>query len=130
MISVQRIVQIDETTLFETVLPIHHKRMVEYMRSSTKLPTNNKLYEVMDFIKDVTGISFSTVQMTDIMALYPMVRSTVAAFGCQDTQDREFVLGMLADFFLGTTWPTFGDEVDIDAFLSRLTKSAKAMGYA
>lgn len=56
-----------------------------------------------------------------ILALYPYARISLIEGG-MDTQARESLASALSHFLLGCEWPTYGDNVNIEAFTLLLQK--------
>ncbi|HCF3018596.1 TPA: hypothetical protein NIB55_005866 [Pseudomonas aeruginosa] len=61
-----------------------------------------------------------------MLSLYPRTRISLAVDGEAD-DELSFAA---AHFFLGTSWPTFGDKVDVTAFVNVLQQQALLMNYS
>lgn len=46
-----------------------------------------------------------------------------------DTQDRGMLLDIISRHFMGFGWPTYGDDVDVEAFSVKLTEAVKAANW-
>lgn len=76
-----------------------------------------------------TDVSISPDQAKAILSLYPQARIKVAMYGIGDTDVREALSFAIAHFFLGCSWPTYGDEVDLESFIATMRKQASLMGF-
>jgi len=56
-----------------------------------------------------------------------MMKAVMFAVDGEADDELSFVA---AHFFLGTSWPTFGDKVDVTAFVNVLQQQALLMGYS
>lgn len=94
-------------------------------------PTPENYAAVAQHWLETTDIQFSPEQAEAILALYPQARIKVAVYGgIADTDVRDELGFAISHFFLGCTWPTFGDKIDIDEFVSLLKKQASLMGFS
>ncbi len=111
MFDVKHIANKDESSL-RFVLVIQRARSKFALDSINKIPSEAHLDATLRFIEDVSDILLTKQQLLQMMSLYPIVRAFVAAYGCDDTQDRDDVLGMLANYLLNCDWPMNGDGLD------------------
>ena len=58
-----------------------------------------------------------------------MQRGKLAAYGWGDTEVRELILDVVANFMANTRWPREKDDVDIQTFIERLKAAARFLGY-
>lgn len=87
------------------------------------------LVDATQYARDVCGIDFSEEQISNIMALYPSERIDIAMHSLRDTMTRDSFSGILAHFLLGSSWPNYGDNVDISEFQALLERQAQKLGY-
>lgn len=87
------------------------------------------LAEATEYARDVCGVDFSEEQISNILALYPIERIDIAVHSLRDTMTRDSLSGVLAHFLLGSSWPNFGDNVDISAFQAVLERQAQKLGF-
>lgn len=104
-------------------------RMDFALASASTIPDQSTLSGVVDFIRAETGILLSNEGLLQILSLYPAARGILAVDGWGDTQTRDLVLDVVANFMANTRWPKHGDNVDIHAFAEQLQAAARFMGY-
>lgn len=101
-----------------------------YLNNRAAMPTAQNIAEVAKHFAEISGVEFSPEQAEAILSLYPQVRIKVANYdGIEDTDVRDGLSFAMAHFFLGCTWPTFGDKVDLELFVALLQKQAGLMGF-
>jgi hypothetical protein len=100
-----------------------------YYENRNATPTPQDYVEVAQRMSDATELDISVEQAEAILALYPHARIKVALYGTSDTDVREELMFAAAHFFLGCAWPTYGDCVDIEAFVELLKKQAVQLGF-
>ena len=94
-------------------------------------PSEDNYAAVAAFMSEITGLVIDAVCAKQLLSLYPQTRINVAEFGgIAATDVRDGLSFVAAHFFLGCSWPTFGDSVDIDAFVGLLQRQAVLMGFA
>jgi Tfp pilus assembly ATPase PilU len=75
-------------------------------------------------------VDLTVGQVEAILSLYPRERITmVLANTVSDTDVADQLMSVLAHFYLGCSWPTYGDNVDSDRFLSLLQHQVKQMEF-
>jgi hypothetical protein len=120
-----------EDRLFtEGYMHMQKSRMEHALAHATAIPSGISIAEAVAFIEEVAGIKLTSDQLLAILSLYPMARGKLADYGWGDTEIREIVAGVVANFMTGSRWPTGQDDVDATAFVERLKKAATFMGYA
>ena len=83
-----------------------------------------------DFMSGITELQLGIQETRAILDLYPHVRIDLATCGdCTDSGVRKGLSFTAAHFFAGCAWPTYGDKVDINAFVALLQDQAVRMGY-
>lgn len=101
-----------------------------YFDNRRAMPTAENYIDAAEYLTDLTEVQFSAEQAADLLMLYPQVRIKIAVYdGIDDTDGRDGLDFAAAHFFLGCSWPTFGDEVDVAAFVSMLKKQATQLGF-
>lgn len=94
-------------------------------------PTKVQLRDAASHMTAISDIEFTSDQVEKILELYPHARIGLAMNGISSARDElSFVV---AHFFLGCNWPTFGDSsngVNIEEFVSLLQTQARSMGYS
>jgi hypothetical protein len=78
-----------------------------------------------EYLADQTDLNFTPANVEWLSQMYPEVRATMMSRGPGDSVLREHLIQMVTHFFLRTTWPTYGDKMDVDEFTERLHESAE-----
>ncbi|EKF7416904.1 hypothetical protein EFK68_03800 [Pseudomonas aeruginosa] len=97
-----------------------------YLNNRDAQPSASQLRTAAEFLEKTTGLSWSVEQIREVLSLYPRTRITLAV----DGEAEDELSFAVAHFFLGTSWPTFGDRVDVTAFVDVLQQQALLMGYS
>lgn len=96
-------------------------------------PNDGQLLKATEFIQSQIGFDLSTDQIGGILMLYPHARIKLVEYnGLGDTEVRDLLLDMMADFFLGCDWPKYGDkltEAQEFQFRDALQKQARLMSF-
>lgn len=101
-----------------------------YWDNADLTPTEAAYRAASEFLTEITQIRIDEDATRRILSLYPHARINLAeANGIGTTLDRENLSFVVAHFFLGSRWPTFGDEVDVERFVSILQSEALALGF-
>jgi len=90
------------------------------------IPSEVQMASASEFLTEITGLVWSADQISNLLCLYPRARIMIAS-GDDANDELSFAA---AHFFLGTSWPTFGDKVDVDAFVAVLQQQALLMGFS
>lgn len=88
-------------------------------------PSERQLEDAAAHLEEITDLAWTTSQVAMLLSLYPRARITLAGGG-KAHEDLAFAV---AHFFLNTSWPTYGDEVDVSAFVELLQRQAMLMGF-
>lgn len=125
---------------YSTALAITHQiSKLLYMNRDAK-PGHDELVYVANTLQEELQLTLSTEQINAILSLYPHARIKLALDGL-DTEPMGLVMDAFAHFFLGCSWPKYGDIqhgepvegadklVDMDEFRALLKKQAKTMGF-
>lgn len=119
----------EERLLHEGYMHGQKSRMEFALKNANALPSTEALASAVEFIAEAARIDISTEQLASILSLYPIHRGKLADYGWGDTEVEELCLDVVANFFAGSRWPIGTDQVDIQAFTSRLQIAAQFMGY-
>lgn len=102
-----------------------------FFDARNSVPTAAQYAEVACFFSEITELMFSAEDAAAILDLYPFARIKVAASnGIGPTDVRDELSEAVAHFFLGCTWPKYGDKVKLADFMALLQKQAALMGFA
>lgn len=102
----------------ETLTLLNHR----YMTTSDSLYT-----EVAKMWSDAMKADFNAAQAASILSLYARERIALTLTGAITPELRQQLLDVLAHFLVGCHWPTYGDTVDMDRFLSLLQHMKNSM---
>ena len=106
------------------------KARIEFaMANASSVPNEPALSNAVGFIAEETGIQITAEELRNILSLYPMQRGKLAAYGWGETEVRELILDVVANFMANTRWPLEKDDVDIQTFIERLKAAARFLGY-
>lgn len=100
--------------------------VADYLNNRDAQPSESQLCSAAEFLAETTGLAWSVAQVCELLSLYPRTRISLAVNG----EAGDALSFAAAHFFLGTSWPTFGDKVDITAFVNLLQQQALLMGYS
>lgn len=100
------------------------------LRMLDERPSGDSVTKAVEFLSGITDLDLNDEQVGRLLDLYPRTRiALIEDGGLCDTGIREQLSDMVATFFVGCTWPTYGDNVDVEAFQALLRRQAVAMGY-
>lgn len=119
----------EDWLLSDGFMDAQKSRMEFALANAALLPAPEALISAVEHIADEASIILSTEELSQILTLYPMERGKLASYGFGDTDVREQIMGVVANFMGNTRWPMGKDKVDIVAFLANLRAAAKFMGY-
>lgn len=109
---------------------MHRDVAKTYWESIDLEPSDEAYAEASNFIAEITELDFSVEATKKLLALYPQTRIKLAdSNGTSPTHVRDDLTFAVANFFLGSRWPTFGDNIDVDRFVEILQQEAKALGF-
>lgn len=92
-------------------------------------PTDGQYVEAADFIEEISGLRLDGEQIRGLLSLYPSARIKVALEGLGDTDIRDSLSFAISHFILGCGWPTYGDKVDVEEFVTILQRQAEGLGF-
>lgn len=98
----------------------------ELLQHRDAQPTREQLASATEFLDEITSLTWTANQLTDLLCLYPRARIKLAA-GLDAEEELAF---SAAHFFLSTAWNTYGDNIESDAFVNLIQKQALLMGFA
>lgn len=86
--------------------------------------TQEHLKEAVEFLSDITEMDIEVSFVEKLLALYPPTRIAIAtADGVRgDSEARDQLSFAFSHLILGCPWPTYGDKIDPEEFLSLLQK--------
>jgi hypothetical protein len=102
----------------------------KFLKENVSAAPNHKGYStVADYIQSITGIAFQVEDAKLLLDLYPRARIKVAEFGIEDSDVKDEIAFSVSHFFLGCSWPTYGEQVDHDSFVDLLKRQANKVGF-
>lgn len=101
-----------------------------FLQNRNVMPSLQNYTDAASFLSEITGLKFDADSASAILSLYPQVRIKLAKHnGIGNTDVRHELSFAASHFFLGCTWPTYGDKVNIDAFVALLQAQGAKMGF-
>jgi hypothetical protein len=93
--------------------------------------TQSQLVEIRCIINDEIDVTIDINDLSDIFDLFPYERGVLATCGKDDfrsTDLREMIFNVIAVFFIGCQWPTYGDsrESGIDNLAELITNKIES----
>ena len=90
--------------------------------------------DMLEHIEYETGIKMKMDELNNILSLdtNSSVRRGLNKWTFWDTAVRGDVSSMISEYFIGKSWPTYGDNLSdeaFDAFLESIRRSAKNKGF-
>lgn len=126
-----------KTPVGKSYLDKHHKQVWDGMYYSTHLLNSRplldigieqkKIGEARELVKRETGLQFPLVLFTKILSAYPIQSGVFKIEVATDTQIREALMHIVANFCLGTHWPTDSDDVSLPEWFKALEQGFKKM---
>lgn len=92
-------------------------------------PKPQQLLEANEYILKASGLLLTDVQLSEILALFPLVRIELALYSIERIDVQDNLKDAISNFFLGCTWPRHSDNVNVGKYISLLRHQALAMGY-
>lgn len=86
----------------------------------TAKPTPEDIAEAVAMMADYFEIETTEAELEAILTLYPQAAIGLAEWGADDTDIRGQIASAYSNLYLGCDWPTYGDNVDLDAFTAIL----------
>jgi hypothetical protein len=130
-LSVQKVVKLYQSTNDGVDIFGMHLDGVKFLWLNSNRQASDYHYEqARNYISEISGIYLNDQQIRDLIVFYPRVRIYLACYdGTYDTEVREELSSMIANFLLGCDWPMYGDDVDVDVFIEALQSQAKRFGF-
>ncbi|AXH59812.1 hypothetical protein [Pseudomonas amygdali] len=101
-----------------------------YMENVGAIPSDKSYEDARQYLAEISGLEFTRKQTESLLDLYPHARIKIAVYGgIGDTDVREELSFAVAHLILGCSWPTFGENQDIDLFLEVLQTQALEVGF-
>lgn len=101
-----------------------------YMENVGAIPSHESYERARQYLAEISGLEFSREQTESLLDLYPHARIKIAVYGgIRDTDVRDELSFAVAHLILGCSWPTFGENQDIDLFLETLQTQALEVGF-
>ena len=89
----------------------------QYLENAQAQPSAELVQEASLTLSECTGFAVAPEFVGQLLSMYPPVRIKLALVGAADDSEvRDVLLDGMCHFLLGCTWPTYGDEVDVDEF--------------
>lgn len=119
----------DDRLFHEGYMHAQKSRMEFAIANASAIPCPDALSQAAAFVEETSCIRLTSEQLLQILSLYPMQRGKLADYGWGDTEVRELLMSVIANFLTGSRWPTEKDDVNVELFVRKLQKAASFMGY-
>jgi len=101
-----------------------------YLENVGAIPSDESYEDARQYLAEISGLEFTRKQTESFLDLYPHARIKIAKYGgIGDTDVRDELSFAVAHLFLGCSWPTYGENQDIDLFLQMLQAQALEVGF-
>lgn len=90
-------------------------------------PTGEDYEKAAEFMSEISGVEFSSIDAKRILSLYPAERINLASHGAASSSSE--LAFALAHLLLGCSWPNCGDGIDMEKFAELLAKQAESLGF-
>ena len=111
-------------------LRIHRDRMNDALCGLKRRVPDEHITGALEAIEEQIGVKLSAKDLKRLLDLYPITRGLIASANPEtDSEARDSLYDMIANFFVGARWPEFGDGVDMEAFLRILKNQASSMDF-
>lgn len=106
---------------------LHFQRF--YLANNDKLPSDEQIEAATRYVSKLTSIKFTSVQIEQILGLYPQSRILLAVMGPDEVAVHDALQFAVSHHLLSCRWPTPDDEIDVHDFTSTLRRRAVEMGF-
>jgi hypothetical protein len=129
--QIQKVAQWGDKTPDGTAMGIRIGREsnLGFLEDRELTPTGEQYAAAAAVLSEMTELDLSAEQVKDILALYPRERIIIARTESNEELEEADISFVAAHFFLNCSWPIYGDEVDMTAFIDLLKSEAIRMGY-
>ena len=84
--------------------------------------------ECVEYIKTISGVVLSHDQLFALLEDEDDLVDEVIEWGVDDTETSGRLAAALSEHLLDRSWPLYGDNADVDAFIADLRAAATAKG--
>jgi len=116
----------------ELFMNLTRKSRISALLNYNKTINKETLSKYIIHIEEEMGIMLTTIELEEIIKLYPIERSTLVDFDFDDTDVRDTLLNIVSNFLCNTDYITYKDTNDgvktID-FHTMILESAKYFGF-
>lgn len=111
------------------IIEMRNKSTMEILNHRYMTTPDDAYCDVARLWSEAANADVTPAMAEQILSLYPRERiAMVLAGNVEETDIRDQLMDVFAHFFLGCTWPTYGDQVDSDRFRSLLQHQIQSMG--
>jgi hypothetical protein len=133
--------QSDDVMISPSICAEKKVRMNSALTRNGRLPDSFVIPTTQQYIESLTGISLSTSELQEMLAMYPAEKAKLARYTMSDfihsdlvklgkgVPETYLIANIVAHFFGSTLWPTPGNLVDRKAFVRKLQRCAMRQGY-
>lgn len=105
-------------------------RKIEDLKMKIEIDITDQMPEIVEFIREQTEVDLDDKQITEFLSKESRLVADIDEWGWYDTEVRSRVVDMITDRFLGRRWPTYGEKMNIRAFINDLKKAAEGQGFS
>lgn len=112
------------------VMRLRRDSAMFYYENRDLMPDDETYADAAEFLRAVTKVDISPEMAKAMLSLYPEARIKIAEYGVSDSDCHDALCFAAAHFFLGSTWPNYGDKIGVPKFVDCLQAEAVRMGFA
>lgn len=90
---------------------------------------SDQMQEIVDFVREQSEIDLNTQQVSDLLAGEASLLVDISEWGWDDTEVQSRIINVVTHRFLGKSWPTYGDNIDLRTFINQLRQAAEEQGF-
>lgn len=89
----------------------------------------NQIPDIVRFLRYQSEIDLDVQHVSDLLAGDASLVADIAKWGWDDTVVQSRIINVVTHRFLGTGWPTYGDNIDLRTFINQLRHAAEEQGF-
>lgn len=89
---------------------------------------SNVYQEISDTLNEWVGVHIPADKLEVIYQKETELLASIEKWG-MDTLERDNTLDVMSRYFVNRNWPTYGEGVDMNMFLSKFVDSVKEKGF-
>ena len=101
---------------------------IHLVKTKHALLTRQLIQRAIDELDCQTSVTLNHPQIIGLMERHELDKK-IEEFGEVETQIRGYLADALSTELLSLSWPTYGDDIDMDSFWKRIYRAAIEAGY-